>query len=108
MTELELFAHCALPGCANITDTQGHPCTDCRTQFGELLRPSTDTAPMTAEAQAHRDDAARLAYRAQRVIAVEAGDLERPNQRCWMCTERRTCRRIRGQWECRACQQHPA
>lgn len=108
MTELELFAHCALPGCANLTDTQGHPCTDCRTQFGELLRPSTDTAAMTVEAQARRDEQTRTAQRVQRVIAVEAGDLERPNQRCWMCTERRTCRRVCGQWECRTCQQHPA
>ena len=48
MIELELFPHCALPGCANLTDIQGHPCTECRTVFAELLRPAADAAPMTA------------------------------------------------------------
>ncbi|MBE7192967.1 MAG: hypothetical protein INR66_10845 [Gordonia polyisoprenivorans] len=59
---------------------------------------------MTAQDQTRRDAATRAAYRAQQQIAAEAGDLERANQRCWLCTERRTCRRISGQWECRTCQ----
>ncbi len=73
MTELELFAHCALPGCANLTDTQGHPCTDCRTVFGELLRLVPNAAPMTADAQARRDAATRTAQQVQRVIDGDAG-----------------------------------
>lgn len=35
----------------------------------------------------------------------ERGEEERPNQRCWLCEERRTCIRRPGGWECRDCRQ---
>ncbi|VTR08779.1 Uncharacterised protein [Clostridioides difficile] len=34
----ELFPRCALPGCAIPTDTQGHPCRQCRRDLGTLVR----------------------------------------------------------------------
>lgn len=83
----ELFPRCALPGCANPTDTQGHPCGQCRRDFGPMLRHNPGGQPMTADAQTARDHDVALAYRtheqlriddaAEQHLALQAGDTEK-------------------------------
>lgn len=110
-----LFPDCAVPGCVNPTDTQGHPCPSCRTAFGDYLTHHKRGVPMTAEQQTARDTEVRAAYSAHRAIeaeadtardlAIEAGTQAKPGQTCWICEQRRSCHRIDGRWECRDCQQ---
>lgn len=110
----EPFPRCALPGCTNPTDTQGHPCGQCRRDFGTFLRHNPDAQPMTADAQTARDQPIRTAYRTQdhahleaadRLRAVETGEQPKPGQTCWLCEQRRLCVLVAGQWECRDCRQ---
>ena len=111
MTSNELFPRCALPGCANPTDTQGHPCGTCRRDFNTLLRHNPAGTPMSATAQADRDQAVHHAYTLQaelaaagdRALAIETGHRDKPGQVCWLCEERRSCIRVHGRWECRTC-----
>ncbi|WP_288337391.1 hypothetical protein [uncultured Gordonia sp.] len=102
-----LFPDCAVPGCVNPTDTQGHPCPSCRTAFGDYLTHHPHGVPMTAEQQTARDTEVRAAYTAHRAIlaeadttrlartlAIEAGAHAKPGQTCWICEQRRSCHRI--------------
>ncbi len=110
MTHPSLFADCTLPGCPNPVAAPGQVCRTCREAFGDMLQPARGEA-MTAEDIAHRDRAVRDAYAARRPTAPtetagrvgERGVEARPNQRCWLCEERRTCTRQPEGWECRAC-----
>ena len=109
----ELLPRCALPGCANPTDTQGHPGGQCRRDFGPFLRHNPGGQPMTADVHTARDHDVALAYRAQEQLridaaaeqhlAIQTGQQEKPGQTCWLCEERRKCALINGQWECRTC-----
>lgn len=110
----ELFPRCALPGCANPTDTQGHPCGRCRRDLGTFLRHNPGGEPMTADAQSALDRDVALAYRAQEQmrtaaaeqrVAIQAGHAEKRGQICWLCEERRTCVLINQRWECRTCRE---
>ena len=110
VTDLELFARCVLPGCANPIADQGDVCPACLRAFTGYLQPS-GRPPLTEAEQHDRDHQVRAAHRAQLTVAAAAaaadatGDaLTRANQRCWLCEQRRTCTRINGQWECRHCQ----
>jgi hypothetical protein len=67
----ELFPRCALPGCTNPTDTQGHPCGQCRRDFGPMLRHNPDGQPMTAATQTARDQAIGAAYRTRAHTRLE-------------------------------------
>ncbi len=58
---------CASPGCRNITEVRGTPCTDCVAAFGDMLRPGR---PMTEAEITERDDAVRTAYRVARLRGV--------------------------------------
>ncbi|MEO9330186.1 hypothetical protein [Gordonia aurantiaca] len=115
---LELFPRCVLPGCINLVATQGHPCSECRTIFGDMLHHRPGGTPLTAHQQHERDADTLAAYKARLLVdpdperrryarnqASEAGEIPKPNQMCWLCEERRTCTKIAGRWECRTCQQ---
>ncbi|MCZ4553675.1 hypothetical protein [Gordonia rubripertincta] len=109
-TPPELFARCVLPGCTHPADEQGHPCPDCSRAFTGYLHPAA-ARPVTEAEQHDRDEHIRAAQRAHLTVAAAAAAadttgeaLTKPNQRCWLCDERRTCTRISGQWECRQCQ----
>jgi hypothetical protein len=107
MTQPNLFADCVLPGCPHPVEDAGQACRSCREAFGDMLAPAQAEA-MTAEDIAHRDHAVREAYAARRdtgqaEAAGETAAESRPNQRCWLCEERRTCTRRPGGWECRTC-----
>lgn len=112
---------CILPGCRNVVEVQGLPCAECVEIFGDTLR-QTDGPRMTAEAQAKRDrethatyavllsggDPARAPEAGGRAAATPEGlkpeqPERKPNQRCWMCEERRTCTRQPQGWECDKC-----
>ncbi|MCF3940704.1 hypothetical protein [Gordonia tangerina] len=95
---IELFPRCALPGCANPTDAQGHPCSQCLRDFGGLLRHNPAGQALSATAEAARD---RLA--GQRDTDIDAGIQGKPGQICWLCDQRRTCTRVADRWECRTC-----
>nr|WP_156524346.1 hypothetical protein [Gordonia sp. LAM0048] len=86
----ELFPRCALPGCANPTDTQGHPCGQCRRDFGTFLRHNPDGHPMTADAQTARDHDVALAYRAQEQLRDRRRRRATPRDPGWRTGEART------------------
>lgn len=105
-----MFPQCPLPGCRNLTHRQGHPCSDCVRSFGAYLTHTPAGDPLTATQQADRDTATLAAYTVQhalavdRTLAIEAGNQAKPGQTCWLCEQRRTCRRVGGRWECAGCQ----
>lgn len=41
---------------------------------------------------------------AQVVKIIEAVEVRKSNQLCWLCEERRACTHIAGRWECDKCQ----
>jgi hypothetical protein len=97
---ITLFPECVLPGCKNLVEAIGHPCSDCLAAFGPdsliQIRPGR---PLTEDQIAERDDYTRAAYAAQRATGVEA----KRNQTCWLCEQRRTCTKQEHGWECDAC-----
>lgn len=116
-----LFDDCVLPGCPHPVEAPGRACSDCLEAFGPMLQPAP-AATMTAEEIARRDSAVRDIYAARTPAThaehdpAPAEDAEqapaqapgeecesKPNQRCWLCEERRTCTRRPAGWECRTC-----
>jgi hypothetical protein len=99
-----MFAKCPLAGCSNLTDDPRHPCSDCLTQFGPLIRQrngdSISADEFTAAATV-ADARVRtiLADRAQLVPlpgTEPVGEPEPPleakrSQMCWVCEQRRSC-----------------
>ncbi|WP_338857915.1 hypothetical protein WDY80_24530 (plasmid) [Gordonia hongkongensis] len=51
----ELFPRCALPGCANPTDTQGHPCGQCRRDLGPMLRHASHAVTTSSPARMNKN-----------------------------------------------------
>lgn len=113
---VQLFPTCPLPGCKNPTDDPRQPCPECLAAFGDRLRPAGE--PVAAEefaAQVEQRDAevqAILAARREMVpLPAPEPDVEwRPGQRCWVCEDRRKCRRDPDRperWICRTCLEIP-
>lgn len=121
---LSLWATCILPGCTQPVVDALDVCDTCRTIFGDYLRetdrPASYTATDIAERDAGTADAYRrmrelhesfditaeralLAAKSERAAAQARGEAEKPNQRCWLCEEHRSCIRRPGGWECRRC-----
>lgn len=127
--QLELFARCALPGCAQAVAQPGEVCAGCIQACGPYLvccepRPGV-TPEQIADELADRDRGTMAAYAAQAdaaqwlakrhienhikaspevVKAIEAVEVRKPNQLCWLCEERRACTHVAGRWECGKCQ----
>ena len=59
---------CVLPGCTTIVAVWGDTCQDCVTLFGDLLRPTSSTAPLTREMIAERDSYVDRIYAARRQL----------------------------------------
>ncbi|MBD8056433.1 hypothetical protein ICV35_22535 [Rhodococcus ruber] len=129
MTAPSLWETCIVPGCKQPVAEELDVCQTCRTVFGDYLR-ETDRPPRYTRADLDRADAEVLEmyrllarrhvepeqidtdselYRRAATLATtslqHAGELERANQRCWICDERRTCLLRPGGWECRTCRQ---
>lgn len=115
MTDVSLFSTCPLPGCDGPTADPAEPCEDCKKAFGDYMRRSDRlTEPAVVVQQlAERDEAVKQAYAAQRAWPAIPKPAEpklvewRPNQRCWVCEERRKCRldpdRADERWICKEC-----
>lgn len=107
---------CVLPGCSTIVGDPTQPCDGCRVELGYWIRESDRPGPTQAEMderdaqyrQVMSDRARLIAEReaaADRQIAIEAGELRRPGQTCWLCEERRSCTKVGGRWECDKCKE---
>lgn len=90
MVDPQMFTGCVLAGCSNIVAEDGGICSQCRSIFGDMIRPVSER------------ERAKTTER-PRPAATAAQQLTRRNQRCWLCEQRRTCTRVGGQWECRDC-----
>lgn len=127
--QLELLTGCALPGCSQPVAGAGQVCEGCIQACGPYLahrepRPGI-TPEQIADELADRDRDTRAAYAAQadavqwlakrhvenRVTVcpevlkvIEAVEVRKSNQLCWLCEERRACTHIDGRWECDKCQ----
>lgn len=116
MTAQLTLPTCALPGCSNLVGSAGQPCDECLVACGDWLRPSGRPAPTQHELE-QRDarysqvmaDRARLIAEqeaaATRQIAIDAGELRKPGQQCWLCEERRACTLVHRRWECDRCRE---
>jgi hypothetical protein len=103
---VSMFATCALPGCPTPVIEWGQVCPDCVTACGPYLRPARDGQPPLTEAVlTERDAAVAAAHRMQQDATSAATQDRKPNQRCWLCEERRTCTRAPNGWECGSCRQ---
>lgn len=96
---LSMFATCVLPGCGNVVSETGDACGTCVAAFDWML--TGTPSRMTAEEIAERDNAVRAAYEQHQQQTVT----RKPNQKCWMCEERRVCASTPQGWECRDCQE---
>ena len=112
MTALTLFTECPVPVCTNPVD-DGELCAECLALIGDgLIRRVEAPDRPAAEAPVTLDDARRELARqqlatAERAAAQDCGEPYKPGQRCWCCTELKTCRRDpeqREQWICRECE----
>jgi len=111
--ELALFPVCPMANCKNPVDDPREPCTPCQELFGASLRPADRPAPGAAEfaeaaAEADARVAAILAERRAFVPLPEPAEVEwKPGQACWVCEERRKCRRDPDhpdRWICKSCE----
>ena len=101
--------YCPVAGCEHPVADPRLPCEECRRVFGDMLREvgpeqPAQSAQVAVTALAARDAALRSVYAEwqEASAAVEW----RANQRCWLCEERRRCRRDPMQlsrWVCRDC-----
>lgn len=105
-----LFPDCVLPGCRAPVAHSGDACPGCCTAFGEYLQVSADRPALTADLIAERDAHVLATYTARHAPSPpaagegrEEGAERKPNQRCWLCDESRTCTRRPGGWECDQC-----
>ncbi|WP_051637271.1 hypothetical protein [Rhodococcus sp. UNC363MFTsu5.1] len=55
-----LFPSCVIPGCSNPVSRSNEPCGQCKTAFGEYLRPGGEE--LTDEQIEERDTAVRQTY----------------------------------------------
>ena len=100
---------CPVAGCAHPVADPRRPCEECRAVFGDMLRELGAERPArSAEAVVTAPAARDAALRSVHVEWREAsGAVEwRANQRCWLCEERRRCRRDpthHSRWVCRDC-----
>jgi hypothetical protein len=138
---LSLFAECPLPVCGNLVSDPGELCGECeRATAGYIRRvptpPEPDITPgppppdllVTENAEsvpeaAEVPEEVRLllakheagATAAARHAAQDRGEEYKPGQVCWVCEERRLCRKdpeflgTRDErWICRECEAIPA
>lgn len=112
MTARVLTEHahaCPVAGCQNAVADPRVPCRRCRAAFGGMLREVVVDEPEQGPEEvvavlAERDAAVTAAYAARRGVAPEVEWWL--NQRCWLCEERRKCRRDPmhpARWVCREC-----
>ncbi|WP_280428657.1 hypothetical protein [Nocardia brasiliensis] len=91
--------------------SRGPVCLQCRRSFGEYLRPVTpppvaeaDPAPPAPLTTAQRFEiaVAALRHRPPHPVPEQEQEVKR-NQICWLCEDRRTCKRTPNGWECADC-----
>lgn len=112
MTTPSLFETCPVPGCKNPVGDPREPCESCQTAFGDMIRAGVVIAVPVEEftetlRQAEARVAVELAERAQMVPAAEPEVERKLGQRCWVCGERRKCRRDADhpdRWICIVCE----
>lgn len=99
---------CPLPGCDHPVPGPAVPCGGCREASGPQLREAPGTSRPragTVAALARRDAEAALILAQRKLIRAPES---RRSQRCWVCEERRTCRRDAScadeRWICRDCE----
>lgn len=107
MNQLPLLYECVLPGCQQVTQAVGSPCTDCRAAFegtGWQVRPRAGAREVSEEEIARemfaRDEEARATHRAQARLARAA---EKKQTNCLICELPRLCTRTPIGWECATC-----
>ncbi|KAF0966401.1 hypothetical protein MLGJGCBP_00420 [Rhodococcus sp. T7] len=101
LTQLDLFAPCAIPTCETPVTESGDVCTGCQNAFGHMLQPRP---PAPGDVSPQLEDAHTVGVPAGAIPTASTNDPDRKaNQRCWLCEERRTCQKVSGRWECRAC-----
>jgi hypothetical protein len=120
-----LFTECPVPGCVSPVD-DGKPCAECAALIAEgfvrqvvpergqlaTREPEPPAATLAAgapEVTRLLDAATRRADAAIRRDAAERGTERMPGQMCWVCQERRTCRRDPEftrelRWICKECE----
>lgn len=125
-TVLSLFAECPLPLCRNPVGDPGELCGACEKATAGYIRrvpapePLGDVEPEAAPVREPRL-VQLVEARDKRMTAIERasrqdlGEEHKPGQLCWVCEERRLCRKdpeflgTRDErWICKECEAIPA
>ncbi|MFZ2178213.1 MAG: hypothetical protein WAW17_30150, partial [Rhodococcus sp. (in: high G+C Gram-positive bacteria)] len=102
LPQLDLFTPCAVHACDVPVVEPGDVCTGCQDAFGHMLQPRP-TAPCVSP-QFEPAHSAGIPERNRPSPTAGASEpTRRANQTCWLCEQRRTCKTVRGRWECRVC-----
>lgn len=98
---------CIVQGCTGHVEQLGDVCAECRTVFAGYITYNANGQRPTSDDIAAADDRLRRAHEQQATTengaTQHSAELRRRNQRCWLCTNRRTCTKKEGGWECNSC-----
>jgi hypothetical protein len=116
----QLWPTCPLANCPNPTSEAGQPCDECIALFGDHLRPTGQPVPVSFEERMRQGDLEVRRILTQRremeplpqTPPPPAAEEWKMNQLCWVCEQRRKCRRDtisdypgrEPQWICGICE----
>jgi hypothetical protein len=111
---MALFPACPLPACLNLTSDPRQPCEECLAAFGPRLRPAGEpvtAAEFTALIKLRDEEVQAVLAERRQMTPLPEPDVEwKQGQRCWVCEQRRKCRRDPGcpdRWICGGCLEMP-